>query len=90
MPSYLVESYLPRSRRSELADTARRVQTAAEGAEVEYLRSTFLPADELCQHVLEAGSIEPVEELARRAGLVAARVVEAVPITHNETPGGAQ
>ena len=48
MPSYLIETYLPRSRSGELpavVDRLRRAteSLAAEGAPVRHLRSTFLP-----------------------------------------------
>ena len=66
MPSYLIETYLPRSRSGELpavVDRLRRAteSLAAEGAPVRHLRSTFLPGDELCLHLFEAESAATVE-----------------------------
>jgi hypothetical protein len=83
MPSYLVETYAPRSRVDELEAVGRRIQAAIaelerEGAVVRYVRTTLLPDDETCFHVLEAASPEAVERVCRRAGLDGARVVSAV------------
>jgi hypothetical protein len=90
MPSYLIESYLPRSRSGELAAVAERLRRAtdsltAEGAPVRHLRSTFIPGDELCLHLLEAESAATVGEASRRAAIEPARVVQAV----SDAPGGA-
>ena len=90
MPSYLIETYLPRSRFGELpavVDRLRRAteSLAAEGAPVRHLRSTFLPGDELCLHLFEAESAATVEEASRRAAIEPARVVQA----YTHAPGGA-
>ena len=90
MPSYLIESYLPRSRSAELPAVVERLRTAtdsltAEGAPVRHLRSTFVPGDELCLHLFEAESAATVGEASRRAAIEPARVVQAV----SEAPGGA-
>jgi hypothetical protein len=80
MPSYLVEVYLPRSRAAEVGATARRARAAAEqlareGVPIRYVRTTYLPDDETCFHVLEAPTAAVVEETSRRATLGRARVV---------------
>jgi hypothetical protein len=90
MPSYLIESYLPRSRSAELPAVVDRLRRAtdsltAEGAPVRHLRSTFVPGDELCLHLFEAESAATVGEASRRAAIEPARVVQAV----SEAPGGA-
>ena len=90
MPSYLVESYLPRSRSRELSETATRARSAAEalaaeGARVSYVRSTFLPSDEVFLHTFEADSVDLISEVSRRAGIEPDRVVEAVPVARSET-----
>jgi hypothetical protein len=90
MPSYLIESYLPRSRSGELAAVVERLRLAtdsltAEGAPVRHLRSTFIPGDELCLHLFEAESATTVGEASRRAAIEPARVVQAV----SDAPGGA-
>jgi hypothetical protein len=81
--SYLVQCYFPRIRGSELVDTAGRARRAAEalsaeGRHVRYLRTTFVPTDEMCLHVFEAASAHVVEEAMRRAALATDRIVEAV------------
>jgi hypothetical protein len=93
MPSYLIESYLPRSRAGELPAVVGRLRRAtesltAEGMPVEHLRSTFLPNDELCLHLLEAESAATVGEASRRAAIEPARVVQALPVAPADAPGG--
>ena len=93
MPSYLVECYVPNSRSRELPETAARAREAAqiltaEGAQVRYLRSTFVPSDELCLHLFEADSADRVSEASKRAGIEPERVVEAVTVACNDAVGG--
>ena len=95
MPSYLIESYLPRSRAGELrvmVDRLRRAaeSLAAEGVQVQHVRSTFVPGDELCLHLLEAGSVAMAGEASRRAAIEPARVVQVLPVAPSEAPGGAR
>ena len=83
MPSYLVETYAPRDRARELEAVGRGIRAAiaeltGEGVVVRYVRTTLLPDDETCFHVLEAASPEVVERVCRRAGLDRVRVVPAV------------
>jgi hypothetical protein len=83
MPSYLVETYVPRSRAADARTTADRARTIAErlsrgGTPVRYVRTTFLPGDETCFHLFEAGSEEAVGEVCRQAGIGSARIVPAV------------
>lgn len=94
MPSYLIESYLPRSRCGELHAAVDRLRCAtesltAEGTRVRHLRSTFLPNDELCLHLLEAESAAMASEASRRAAIEPARVVRALPVAGTDAPGGA-
>lgn len=81
MPTFLVESYLPRSANAldEAPESARRAAELAneEGVAVRYLRTTVLPADETCFHLFEAASLAVVEAVAARAGLACDRIVEA-------------
>ena len=95
MPSYLIESYLPRSRCGELRAVVDRLGRAtesltAEGTRVRHLRSTFVPHDELCLHLLEADSAATVGEASRRAAIEPARVVQVLPVAPSEAPGGAR
>lgn len=83
MPSYLVEVYLPRSRAREARAIGRRARTAAEqlsreGVPIRYVRTTYLPDDEMCFHLFEAGTLAAVEEASRRAALGRARIVPAI------------
>ncbi len=85
MPSYLIESYLPRARVDELRDAAEHTRLAAEalaaeGRVVRYLRSTFLPVDEVCLYLLEAESAAVAGEAMERAGVSFERVIEALPV----------
>lgn len=80
--SYLVELYLPRSRADGVAKDAARARAAAdelalEGKLVRYVRTIFVPEDEICFHVYEASSMDVVQEAGLRAGLAFDRVVEA-------------
>jgi hypothetical protein len=82
MPSFLLETYVPRSAADGGREAARAIRSAAaelscEGTRVRYIRSTFLPDDETCFHVFEATAPEAVAELSRRAGLVRARIMPA-------------
>jgi hypothetical protein len=93
MPSYLIESYLPRSRSGELPAVVSRLRRAtemlhAEGTHVRHVRSTFVPADELCLHLLEAESATTVGEASRRAAIEPARVVQALSVASTDAPGG--
>jgi hypothetical protein len=93
MPSYLVESYVPRACADELQDAAEHARIAAaalaaEGRDVRYLRSTFLPLDEVCLYLLEAESALVAGEAMERAGIAFERVVEALPVSPH-TAGGA-
>jgi len=83
VPTYLVETYMPRSRAQEAHTAGSRARSAAEelsreGMHVRYVRTTFLPDDETCFHLFDAVSADAVEEVSRRANLGRVRVVPAV------------
>jgi hypothetical protein len=83
VPIYLAESYLPKARQPALpqllGDACRAAKTLTEdGTPVRHIRSTYLPDDEMCLHVFEAGSKEAVLALATRTGVAFDRVVEAI------------
>jgi hypothetical protein len=83
MPSYVVETYVPRGPAAEHVATAERARQAAltlaaEGQRIRFLRSTFLPTDELCFLVFEADSPGVVSEATERAAIEFGRIVEAV------------
>jgi hypothetical protein len=75
---YVVESYAA-NRPGRLEETRERARLAEEvGANVEYVRTTFLPEDEVVLHMFTAVSEESLREAADLAGLVHERIVEAV------------
>jgi hypothetical protein len=77
MPTYLLETYGAGS--DALADARERALTAALlGADVRYLRTTYLPADETLLHFFEATSREALRDAARLAALAYERIVETV------------
>ena len=83
MPSYLVETYLPRGRAAERAARDRRARSAAaeltQGAtRVRFDRSIHVPDDEICFFVFDAPSGRDAALAAQRAELDPIRVVEAV------------
>jgi hypothetical protein len=83
MAAFLVEAYQPRTRLKELAALVRRAEIVAQamsaaGEHVRYLRTTFVPEDEICFHLFESASSEAVEAACRRAALTFDRVSEAV------------
>ena len=83
MPSYLVESYVPRVLVGEINGLTSRAREAAEGLaregnDVRYLRSSFLPEDEMWLLWFDAPTPELVGEAGRRAELDFARIVETV------------
>lgn len=91
MPSYVAESYLSRVRHGELSAIATRARCAAVslaegGHEVAYLRSAFVPEDEICLHWFTAPSSAIVTELGRLANLEFDRVVEELERPPQEKP----
>jgi Nickel responsive protein SCO4226-like len=78
---YLVEAYLSELRSGELEAVEIRARAAArdvarEGAPIQYLRSIFIPEDELCIYVFESANAAAVDEASRRAGIRFERIVE--------------
>ena len=83
MPSYLVETYLPRGRAGERAAREERARVVVEelvreGTRARFIGSTYVPEDEMCFFTFDAPSSRDATLLAQRAGLGAVRVVEAV------------
>jgi hypothetical protein len=78
MPHYLVESYLADSPAAVEAarERARSVEERAAG--IRYLRTTFVPGDEVVLHMFEAPSAEALDDAGRVAALEYDRIVEAV------------
>ena len=83
MPSYLVETYLARSRAGERTAREQRARTAAEKltqerTRVRFDRSIYVPEDEICFFVFDAPSGREAALAAHRAELDPVRVVEAI------------
>jgi hypothetical protein len=83
MPSYLVETYLARTRAEERAAFERRARSAAEEltrnrTPVRFDRAIHIPQDEICFYVFEAPAAGDAALAARRAGLDPLRIVETV------------
>lgn len=74
MATFLVEAYQPHG----LGQSADLVRSAAEGTAVRYVRSIFVPEDEICFHVFEAPSAEALREVGEKAAVTWQRIVEAV------------
>ena len=74
MATFIVETYLSRSAKGEPDRTIARTVAAvadlvASGEVIRYLRSIYVPDDEICLLLFEAGSADTVGLAARRAGL---------------------
>jgi hypothetical protein len=83
MQSYFAEAYLARPRANELPMHERRARSAAkelaqQGIAVRFVRSIFVPADEICFYVFEAASADAVSAACEHAALRFERVIEAV------------
>ena len=84
MPSYLVETFLPRGAAGEREARERRARSAAEamtheGTRVGFDGSIHVPEDEICFFTFAAASAREAVLVAQRAGLAPFRVVEAIP-----------
>jgi hypothetical protein len=80
--TYLVEAYISKSDANGPVGIADRALLASkemrrEGTFVRYLRSIFVPQDETCFHIFEAGSEQDARNAAARAGIQPERVLEA-------------
>ena len=89
MAEYLLELYVSRGDPAAVEQTAERARAAAEalteeGVPVRYVRAIFVPEDETCFFLYEAGSVDAVREAARRAGLGCERVTEALAARRGE------
>ena len=82
MPSYLVETFLPRGGAGERTARERRARSAAEeltrkGTRVRFDHTIHVPEDEICFFVFDASSGRVAALAAERAELDPFRVVEA-------------
>jgi hypothetical protein len=83
MPSYLVETFLPRGASGERTARERRARSAAQeltrqGTRVRFDRTIHVPEDEICFFIFDARSGQEAALVAQQAALKPFRVVEAV------------
>ena len=79
MTSYVIEVYTPATADLEPIERAARraaAEMSASGTPVRYVRSIFVPVDEICFHLLDGPSPQAVREVAGRAGIVPQRILE--------------
>ena len=86
---FYVEVFTARSSAGTLAASERRATLAAgrlstADREVQFVRATYIPEDEICFFVFDASSGHDAALAARHAGLEPTRVVEAVSSTKEE------
>jgi hypothetical protein len=80
---FFVEVFTARATAGKLAHAERRATSAARrlssaDREVQFVRATYIPEDEICFFIFDAPSGHDAALAARRAGLEPIRVVEAV------------
>jgi hypothetical protein len=78
---FLAEQYLSRTDPDAVCGSADRARLASaeltrEGTPVRFLRAIFVPEDETCFYLFEAGTAAAVREAARRAELEFEHVAE--------------
>ena len=83
MAEYLVELFVPRTDALAVPAGIGRARLAAEdltraGTAVRYLRSIFVPEDEICFLLFEAACEQDVRDVVCRAELPLERISEAV------------
>ena len=90
MAEYLVELFVPRTDALAVPAGITRARLAAEdaGTAVRYLRSIFVPEDEICFLLFEAACAQDVRDVARSADLPFERISEAVTSAEPTMPSG--
>ena len=86
MPVYMVERDLPGISMEELADCQKKAiqagkELSAEGRDIRYIRSTFVPGESKCMCLFEASDQELVREANERGQLPFTRIVPAEDLT---------
>jgi len=86
MAVYLVERDLPGVTVEELAAAQKRaiqvgLELTAQGKDVRYIRSTFVPGENRCMCLFEAPNPEHVREANERAAIPFTRIVPAEDLT---------
>jgi len=83
VPSYLVETFLPRGASGERAARERSARSVAEeltrkGTSVRFDRTIHVPEDEICFFIFDAPSSQDAALAAQLAEVGPLRIVEAV------------
>jgi len=86
MTVYMVERDLSGITMDQLAAAQKRAidtgqRLTAEGKNVRYIRSTFVPGESRCMCLFEAASPQLVKELNETAKIPFSRIVEALDLT---------
>jgi hypothetical protein len=86
MPVYMVERDLPGIKMEQLAAAQKAAieagkELTAQGKEVRYIRSTFVPGQDKCMCLFEAPNPENVREANERAKIPFSRIVPAMDLT---------
>jgi hypothetical protein len=86
MPVYLVERDLPGVSMEQLADAQKKAiqmgkELTAQGRQVRYIRSTFVPGESKCLCLFEAANPENVREANERGHIPFTRIVQAEDLT---------
>jgi hypothetical protein len=86
MPVYLVERDLPGITMEQLASAQKRAiqmgkELTAEGRQVRYIRSMFVPGEAKCMCLFEAANPQNVREANERAEIPFTRIVPAEDLT---------
>lgn len=86
MPVYMVERDLPGIQVEQLAAAQKRAieagkELTAQGKQVRYIRSTFVPGENKCMCLFEAPNPENVREANERAQIPFTRIVPAMDLT---------
>ena len=94
MQTYAVERYQPNALPRELVQAAARARAAAEeltaeGVFVRYVRTLFLPDEEVCFTLYEGPSAEAVGQASTRADLPYERVLRAFEVVRHDEQDGA-
>lgn len=86
MPVFMVERDLPGISMEQLADAQKKAiqagrELTAQGREVRYIRSTFVPGESKCMCLFEAANPEWVREANERGQIPYTRIVPAEDLT---------
>jgi hypothetical protein len=86
MTVYMVDRDLPGITMEQLADAQRRAieysaKFQAQGNNIRYIRSTFVPGESHCMCLFEAGNPQTVADLNDEAQIPYTRITEALDLT---------